>query len=443
MTRLVTCICVLTISVSCILAMSTASVKSGCKPDVLVVFITGNELGALKPCGCSGGQLGGLDRRAAVFDSVPPSKRLIIDTGSLVETDSEQNLFKFHTIIEAFRLLDYDLVNLTERDIEIAQNLGLLNSIGSILKNIITPQKPVDANVPAKFTKQLSLKGKTITVTVAAFDAKSTPVEQVGKLFTSQPDSETINILILNQCDDDVIASITEMAVPVDCLVCPAESDEPMLISDPNQRPLVFSTGRYGKYVAKLQIMPAEADDRPTLSFSAVAVTEDLPQEESLLELYKDYQQLLKEAGLLEKHPRFVLPNGLKYVGSKHCYHCHSYEYEKWAANAHAHAYATLERLGSQYDPECVTCHVVGAEYESGFISEEKTSHLKNVGCENCHGPGSKHIKTPEESRLTIPMSDCTDCHTPDRSADYADNEPSFFEKIIHWREPNIADNVK
>ncbi len=106
MVRLTTCVCALTVGTLCILgscfaiflqdgassAMSTKPpAKSAYRTDVLTVFLTGNELGALQPCGCSGGQLGGLDRRSAVFNSVPASERLIVDAGSFVEGDSEQD----------------------------------------------------------------------------------------------------------------------------------------------------------------------------------------------------------------------------------------------------------------------------------------------------------------------------------------------------------------
>lgn len=164
--RLVTCICVLAVGVSCIPDESTrrgGPAKSVRKTDVLTVFLTGSELGALKPCGCSGGQLGGFDRRLAVLDSVPRQRRLIVDTGGFVEGDSEQDLIKFDIIIQAFSRLDYDLVNLAEKDIEIAENLGLLNSIGSVF-NVISSHRPADVNVPVKFTKQFLLKNKTVAV---------------------------------------------------------------------------------------------------------------------------------------------------------------------------------------------------------------------------------------------------------------------------------------
>jgi hypothetical protein len=412
--------------------------------EVLTVFITGNELGTLKPCGCSGGQLGGLDRRSAVFDSVSASKRLIIDTGEFVEGDSEQDLIKFNIIIQAFSLLNYDLVGLSERDVEIAKGQGLLDGIDSVF-DVVSFRGDGEADLPTKFTKRLSLRGKEVAVTVGAFDAESKPIEQVGELFMRRSDVQTVNILILKRCDDAVLGSIAKMGI-VDCLVCPAESDKPEIIGEADAKPLVFSVGRLGKYVGRLQIEAsgvADGEAKLKCTFSSVPVTEDLPQEESLVELYRTYQQLVKEDNLLEKQPRFVLPDGLEYTGSKSCKLCHEYEYEKWSGKAHAHAYATLESVGSQYDPECVVCHVVGMQYLSGFVSEEETGHLKDVGCENCHGPGSEHIRTLGNAQTTEPQSECTDCHTPENSGEYAGNEELYLNKIVHWREPNASGDVQ
>jgi len=218
-----------------------------------------------------------------------------------------------------------------------------------------------------------------------------------------------------------------------------------MIVSDPNKRPLVISVGRYGRYVGMLQIRSADAEDKLKLSFSAIPITEDLRPNSSLVELYKFYQQLVRDETLVEEYPRFPLRNGLEYMGSESCKGCHEHEdeYEKWSTKAHAHAYATLERVGSQFDPECVVCHVVGMQYESGFVSAEKTGHLKNVGCENCHGPGSEHIRSGGKVKTTKPKSGCADCHTPETSGEYAGNEERYLEKIIHWREPNTPGNVK
>ena len=411
--------------------------------DEFTVFLTGNMLGALKPCGCSGGQLGGLERRPAILNTVPKQKRLIIDTGSFVKSDGEQDLIKYHIIVQALQQLDYDLVGLSEKDIETGGNIGMLDSIESAF-NIISSHGTADLDVPAKFTKNFSLKGRPVLLTVAFFDPESTPVGQIEELLDLQASVPTLNILILKHSDPGTIESIAKAAPFVDCVVCPSESDEPAVIGNPDKRPLAFTVGRFGRYICGLKVTaPARVGQPLRLAFKALPVEESLQKDDSLVKLYEDYQQIVKDRNLLEKHPRFALPGDLEYIGSKSCKSCHEYEYETWNSNAHAKAFSTLEQVNSQFDPECVVCHVIGLDYESGFISRQETGHLINVGCENCHGPGSEHILSAGVTELTEPKSTCIDCHTPEHSGDYAGNEEEKLQEIKHWREPNAAGNVK
>jgi hypothetical protein len=456
--RIAICIfCVTVISLSCTLKESSrqANEHSGAaqptdNPDVITVFVTGNEMGALKPCGCSGGQLGGLDRRLAVFETAPQEQKMIIDTGYLINSDGEQDIIKFNIIIQAFNLLDYDLVSFNEKDLEIVNNnFGSLDGFDSIL-NVIAPTGPYSLNAPAKFTKTFQLNDKTVNVTVATIDVNSTDIDYIGEMYfpKSDPESQsyTVNILITNRCNPELLESIADKVPAVDCLICPTESDEPMLVGDDNQRPLAFTVGRYGRYISKLLIDTSEIDNnRMKLAFESRAVTEDIQQDQALINLYKDYQQIVKERNLLEKYPRFTLSDGLHYAGTESCIQCHQFAYVEWMDNAHADAFATLEKVGSQYDPECVICHVVGMEYESGFISLRKTPLMKDVGCEVCHGPGSKHNRDPNEFKTTItdPKTICIQCHTPDHSDDYAGNEEEKLQLIDHWTEPNDLSDVK
>jgi hypothetical protein len=223
------------------------------------------------------------------------------------------------------------------------------------------------------------------------------------------------------------------------------------MLSKRGQKPLVCATGRYGRYISRLIIENAQ-DNKLKLSFDYVPLVEEIKQDQHLVKLYKHYQERIKDAGLLGENPRFVHDKGLKYVGSDACFseNCHpvNHQYEQivWQESAHAKAYATLVNIGSQYDPECIVCHVIGYDYESGFKTLEKTPHLINVGCEICHGPGSAHCENPYENQ-TVPIEDiekqCLQCHTPEHSGDFAGHEEEKIKLIHHWTEPNSASNVK
>ena len=118
---------------------------------------------------------------------------------------------------------------------------------------------------------------------------------------------------------------------------------------------------------------------------------------------------------------------------------CHPAEFKTWAKNPHAKAYKTLVDVGSQYDPECIVCHVVGLNYETGFVNEKSQHDLRNVGCEVCHGPGSKHMVAitmdEPDNKTSEPKAQCIDCHTPEHSPGYQEQENEYREKIRHWVE--------
>ena len=57
----------------------------------------------------------------------------------------------------------------------------------------------------------------------------------------------------------------------------------------------------------KPRLTAARVGQRLRLAFKAIPVEESLPKDDSLVNLYEDYQQIVKDRNLLEKHPRFHL----------------------------------------------------------------------------------------------------------------------------------------
>ena len=56
-------------------------------------------------------------------------------------------------------------------------------------------------------------------------------------------------------------------------------------------------------------------------------------------------------------------------------------------------AYDTLVRHAAAQKPECVGCHVVGFQKPGGYTISPPSTHLENVGCEDCHGRGGPQTR--------------------------------------------------
>ena len=111
------------------------------------------------------------------------------------------------------------------------------------------------------------------------------------------------------------------------------------------------------------------------------------------------------------------------YVGSPACASCHEGVYERFTRQSKkAQTRILVEKLQPKLTPEeqktCFKCHATGYGLLGGFVSYAQTPELGDVGCEACHGPGSRHIENenPEFIRRKVPVEHCYSCHTPERN---------------------------
>ena len=409
----------------------------------IVIFLTGETFGQLKPCGCAAGQLGGFEKRKPVLDSVDSQRRLVLDTGHLIEGSSEQDLLKYDIIVQALSMLGYDAVNLDASDIEIARDrFGLANMPFSIISG-----SDESGKVNRNYSKKFTIKGNVLHVTVASIKSDQITGGELEKLFLPEAETIGLNMLLVDSCDEDTLGAVAQAGDVVDVIVCPFGSDEPEIVDESENKPLVISVGQLGKYVGKLRVKLL--DGKLEFAYEKIAIDETLKPDDELAQLYSTYQQILKDDDYLAKVNKVPLPDGLKYAGSDKCQGCHEYNNEKWSKLKHAHAYQTLVGVDSQYNPECIKCHVVGFEYESGFYDENSPKGLRNVGCETCHGPRSQHIKEALNDDISTKKAEpiaavsCIECHTSEHSPDYETNVREYWGKIRHWKEPKQDSSVK
>ncbi len=125
-----------------------------------------------------------------------------------------------------------------------------------------------------------------------------------------------------------------------------------------------------------------------------------------------------------------VLSTGAgEYVGAGECKTCHSDIYAAWEKNAHSSVFDILVEGEHEDNANCLPCHTTGfASAGDGTISYEE----KNITCENCHGPGSGHVKS--QSKTAIDRGDreevCVKCHISDWSPAFDYEE--YMERGVH-----------
>ncbi len=103
------------------------------------------------------------------------------------------------------------------------------------------------------------------------------------------------------------------------------------------------------------------------------------------------------------------------------CGECHPSQQAKWEETRHAHAFSTLEAIGREgTEQSCAPCHNISdrgnevMDASLGFVMDGNP-RLRNVQCENCHGPGADHIADPSNkpfAALEVNFEvGCGECH--------------------------------
>jgi hypothetical protein len=154
-----------------------------------------------------------------------------------------------------------------------------------------------------------------------------------------------------------------------------------------------------------------------------VALDASVGEDPEILALRHRYKARLREINMREadrlKAPP-ASPGAATYRGNASCSSCHYREYQFWKKTGHAQAWTTLTRAQSDYDLSCVGCHMTGYLKPGGSSLSER-AELHAVGCESCHGPGSRHEDAPDPEKKALiarnlPEGTCLTCHTPEHS---------------------------
>jgi hypothetical protein len=457
------------------------------KPDVVLV-LSGQQHGYLEPCGCSSPQYGGLPRRYNFLQGLIKERGwpvVAVDVGDIAQRAGPQALLKYKYSMEALKRLNYTAVGVGENEMR----MPLLDALAAFALNNESPRTLAanllnkEQNFPNMVYSSavgggkdgvpavgvVGVVGPSVTKSVRDADVRFDANDKVIPGALKELEGKKPDLLVLlYQGSVDEAKACAKKYPQFQVILCLTQEEEPSGDPVKEGQTLIIGVGHKGRYVGAVGAYKTGKDERPwDLRYQLVQIgleyetPEGKEADNPILAKLEEYTQEVKRDNYLAKFPRTNHPVQLAfknatYVGSDKCKKCHEEAYKVWIDSPHAHAYKTLVEKAKpslrQYDGECVVCHVTGFGYQGGFTDEKQTPHLMNNGCENCHGPGSAHIKdnyneelralmnpyktkpneTPEAKAQRINRLDqsCQKCHDIDNDVHFTFAEK--WSKIVH-----------
>ncbi len=412
------------------------------------LLFTGNTQAQLEPCGCFVGQSGGLPRRAKAMSSIRENgfSPLLVDLGGIqpsqlpgmkphsfesddLSTDGEVTMRDQHrvrTTLTAMEMMRYDAFFPFDTETDIVQNYAVDVSFPFL-----------DSDLTQDSDSYLIKTVGKKRIALVALDLKDpTQIASVSEKLNSvlSKVQEKCDFVVgLSHSPPVVNRQLAQEYPSFSAILSPSEG-ETEKVGDV----LLAYCNSKGKTLGALMLTDTEVD------IQQIALTEHVSDDPDVRKLLDDFYHQVATDGQLQtishrlfSSEPFEQDDKNSYIGSQACRECHQKEFTQWSHSSHATAFNTLRTVGREYYPECITCHVTGSGYESGYqIGNPDREHLVDVGCETCHGPGKQHVYTPlkENIRGQVPEKVCMECHTPEHSPGFDQLIQQVMLEVDHSR---------
>ena len=409
--------------------IASAAIQIGSKPptDTYVVFLTGNEQGHLAPCGCSFPMTGGAKRRASAIERLGSKGRnIILESSDLVSGTGRQDEIKLETFAQLNRAMDGTAISFGYAESRLGP--GQANSMaqlsgGRALNSGMSPNNPY--GIKSEIRRGPFLIGSVSMQSEALQNRIGEQVltwrEAVANLVRVAGEEKRHLFLMIDGSLED--ARKIQSSFPEIALIQYKSNGHPSDRIVRQGATVLATNGDGGKDLLRMTW-----SDGAFTSYVPISLEPAFKDEVVAARLYRGYLKRVNSEDLLSKVEK--VQNDL-FVGSSKCGKCHAKSLSVWKKSKHSHGLETLEREGHDRDPDCVSCHVTGLDSTHGFVSRVKTPDLASIGCESCHGPGSKHTASPKLFRLPkAGPKACLSCHRLENSPKF--NFAAYWAKIRH-----------
>ena len=423
------------------------------------MYFTCDTNGRIEPCGCFTGQYGGLTRVSTVLRKAPASA-LKVEIGNAIAGLEDYHIIQYRHLLDACGAMGYAAVNLGERE----------SRLPAAAIRDLSAKSPVPllaANVLDSATKE-PLVARSVVV-----DHGSLKVGIVGVVDPDSVDGHTDASVVLGGMNEALRAAVEALKGKTQVLVCLAFTNENGLekladefyefdlvlggdVRQPSSalarvnQSFILATTNQARALGEVHANYDTESDRLTAATGDVRLMVDTIREDPEIQQFSArYRDQIRDTLLAVDSPAGQEQNRIpgveqvaKFVGSSNCASCHPKAFDVWSKSGHAHAFDSLVRKNSDADPSCISCHVVGFREPGGYMRTTRAEHLRGVGCESCHGPGSEHVRLrlaakPGEEILMkmrpVGQGQCIQCHYGEFSRPF--DFETFWPDIDHGKQ--------
>ncbi|HEX9844536.1 MAG TPA: cytochrome c family protein, partial [bacterium] len=427
--------------------------SQGVAPGALTVLAAGDLRGEIKPCGCSPeGQMGGLPRRLSYLGHAlratgpdPALRPILVDLGNNLPAATEQGRFKIDLIRTLLRQFTPDAVLPGPGELALGSH-ALQGGLPFVVSNDVGGQVFPAVRTVQRGGRRVGIYGYLSPGVVyqgphealALRPADAALLEEWRRRIAVRHDDATV---LLFRGDDAELATLAKARL-FDLIVAGNPFDDELhQVTERKVAGLrIPQVPTKGQGVLRLTLPPPGPPGRESAPPAPVDwLTDTWPDHPAAAPVFAAYDEQVKSLFFARLEAQQQQTQTSPYAGVATCQPCHAPQQAIWAASRHSHALATLEKVGKQYDPECLACHVVGLQ-RGGYLSQDVTPQFANVQCESCHGPSKAHVAMPQHKTGPPPTLDGTTLVRPAeqtcRTCHRGSHSPKF-DFAVYW--PKIA----